>query len=54
MDDVATTGATLLEAAKNLKRNGAAKVFCLTVARDQPFQQNTTIIHIIVVYFAFI
>ncbi|MEK7097282.1 MAG: phosphoribosyltransferase family protein, partial [Patescibacteria group bacterium] len=34
VDDVATTGATLLEAAKILKRNGAAKVFCLTVARD--------------------
>lgn len=34
IDDVATTGQTLLEAAKVLKRNGAAKVFCLTVARD--------------------
>lgn len=34
VDDVATTGATLLEAAKVLKRNGAAKVICLTVARD--------------------
>ena len=34
VDDVATTGATLLEAAKILKRNGANKVFCLTVARD--------------------
>ncbi len=34
VDDVTTTGATLLEAAKVLKRNGAAKVICLTVARD--------------------
>ena len=34
VDDVATTGATLQEAAKILKRNGAAKVICLTVARD--------------------
>ena len=34
VDDVTTTGATLQEAAKVLKRNGAAKVFCLTVARD--------------------
>ncbi len=34
IDDVATTGATLLEAAKILKRNGADKVFCLTIARD--------------------
>ncbi len=34
VDDVATTGATLLEASKILKRNGADKVFCLTVARD--------------------
>ncbi len=34
VDDVATTGTTLLEAAKVLKRNGATKVFCLTVARD--------------------
>ena len=34
IDDVTTTGATLLEAAKILKRNGAAKVICLTVARD--------------------
>jgi len=34
VDDVTTTGATLLEAAKILKRNGAEKVFCLTVARD--------------------
>jgi predicted amidophosphoribosyltransferase len=34
VDDVTTTGSTLLEAAKVLKRNGAAKVWCLTVARD--------------------
>jgi competence protein ComFC len=34
VDDVTTTGATLQEAAKVLKRNGAAKVICLTVARD--------------------
>lgn len=34
VDDVATTGATLQEAAKVLKRNGASKIICLTVARD--------------------
>jgi ComF family protein len=34
IDDVTTTGATLQEAAKILKRSGAAKVICLTVARD--------------------
>lgn len=34
IDDVTTTGATLLEAAQILKRNGASKVWCLTVARD--------------------
>lgn len=34
VDDVTTTGATLLEAAKVLKRNGAKSVWCLTVARD--------------------
>jgi competence protein ComFC len=34
IDDVTTTGATLQEAAKILKRNCAAKVICLTVARD--------------------
>lgn len=34
IDDVTTTGQTLLEAAKVLKRNGAEKVWCLTVARD--------------------
>ena len=34
IDDVTTTGSTLREAAKVLKRNGAQKVFCLTVARD--------------------
>lgn len=34
IDDVTTTGSTLLEAAKVLKRNGASQVWCLTVARD--------------------
>ncbi len=34
IDDVTTTGSTLLEATKVLKRNGAKQVFCLTVARD--------------------
>jgi ComF family protein len=34
VDDVTTTGSTLQEAAKILKRNGAVKVICLTVARD--------------------
>jgi len=34
VDDVATTGSTLLEAAKVLKRNGATKVVCLAIARD--------------------
>lgn len=34
VDDVTTTGATLQQAAMILKRNGAAKVICLTVARD--------------------
>ena len=34
VDDVTTTGFTLLEAAKVLKRNGAEKVTCLTIARD--------------------
>ncbi len=34
VDDVTTTGATLQEAAKVLKRNGALRVICLTVARD--------------------
>jgi ComF family protein len=34
VDDVTTTGATLKQAAMVLKRNGAAKVFCLAVARD--------------------
>ncbi|MCX6797562.1 MAG: ComF family protein [Candidatus Doudnabacteria bacterium] len=34
IDDVTTTGSTLNEAAKILKRNGASKVICLTVARD--------------------
>lgn len=32
-DDVWTSGATLREAAKVLKRNGAKKVWCLTLAR---------------------
>lgn len=34
VDDVVTTGSTMLEAAKILKTNGAAKVWCLAVARD--------------------
>ena len=34
VDDVTTTGLTLQEAAKVLKRNGAKSVWCLTVARD--------------------
>jgi ComF family protein len=34
VDDVATTGSTLLEAAKVLKKGGADKVFGLTLARD--------------------
>jgi len=34
IDDVVTTGSTLSEAVKVLKRNGASKVFCLTIARD--------------------
>lgn len=34
VDDVTTTGSTLLEAAKVLKRNGAGQVWCLTIARD--------------------
>ena len=34
VDDVTTTGATLLEATKVLKRNGTSCVWCLTVARD--------------------
>ncbi len=34
IDDVTTTGSTLLEAAKVLKQSGAKAVYCLTVARD--------------------
>jgi competence protein ComFC len=34
VDDVATTGSTLSEAAKILKKKGAKKVFGLTLARD--------------------
>lgn len=34
VDDVVTTGATLIEACKVLMRNGAGKVWCVTVARD--------------------
>lgn len=34
IDDVTTTGSTLLEAAKVLKRNGAGKITCLTIARE--------------------
>jgi predicted amidophosphoribosyltransferase len=35
VDDVATTGATLDEAARVLKNSGASKVFGLTVARTE-------------------
>lgn len=34
IDDVITTGSTLLEATKVLKRNGAKTVWCVTLARD--------------------
>lgn len=34
VDDVVTTGSTLSEAVKILKRNGAARVWCLAIARD--------------------
>lgn len=34
VDDVTTTGATLLEASKVLKRSGAASVWCLALARE--------------------
>ena len=34
LDDVVTTGSTLLEAAKVLKRRGFSKVFGITLARD--------------------
>ena len=34
VDDVATTGATLLECTKVLKQSGANKVFCYTLAKD--------------------
>jgi len=34
VDDILTTGSTLLEAAKVLKKNGAKKVWGLTLARD--------------------
>lgn len=34
VDDVTTTGSTLLAAAQVLKRNGAKTVWCLTIARD--------------------
>lgn len=34
VDDILTTGSTLLEAAKILKRNGAKRVWGLTLARD--------------------
>jgi predicted amidophosphoribosyltransferase len=32
VDDVITTGITVLELAKKLKEKGAAKVFCLSIA----------------------
>jgi competence protein ComFC len=34
VDDILTTGSTLLEAARILKKNGAKKVYGLTLARD--------------------
>ncbi|MBL8030503.1 MAG: ComF family protein [Candidatus Doudnabacteria bacterium] len=34
IDDVVTTGSTILEATKILKKNGASEVWCLAVARD--------------------
>lgn len=34
VDDVTTTGSTLFEATKVLKRNGAKSVWCLVLARD--------------------
>ena len=34
VDDVVTTGFTLHEAVKVLKRNGAGEVWCMTIARD--------------------
>jgi competence protein ComFC len=34
VDDVVTTGSTLKEAVKVLKRNAAGKVWCITIARD--------------------
>ena len=34
IDDVCTTGQTLLEATKELKQNGARVVVCITVAKD--------------------
>jgi competence protein ComFC len=34
VDDVMTTGATLLEAVKVLKNNGANNIYCVTLARD--------------------
>ena len=33
IDDISTTGATLIEAAKVLKQNGAKKVYGLVVAK---------------------
>lgn len=38
VDDVATTGNTLNECARTLKRSGAKKVFCLTLARTSGTQ----------------
>lgn len=35
VDDVSTTGATLHECSKTLMKSGAAKVYCLTVARGR-------------------
>lgn len=35
VDDIATTGATLFECAKILKKNGAKKVFAIVIARQE-------------------
>jgi len=40
IDDVCTTGATLRECAKALKKGGAAAVYALTVARQIPSSQT--------------
>ena len=42
MDDVATTGATLLECARTLKEAGAASVRCVALAAVRPGKQDET------------